>query len=619
MRMALKARSAFSVGQKLGGGLVRQIFGLDLRSLALFRVAIGLVIIADLIDRGQDLTAHYTDIGLLPRTALIQHFMNTWGVCLHLVTGTFAGMAVLFVLQGWVAFLLAIGYRTRLMAVVSWFLMYSLHLRNGIILQGGDDLLRMLLFWGMFLPLGARYSVDAALAKNGPVQGNVTGHPNQIFSVATVATLGQILILYWMSALLKTGVEWHAEGSAVYYALSFEQLSTRTGLFLLQFPAILPMLTHVTLFFEGFGPFLLLSPFRFGPLRTLGAFMFMGMHHSFALCLMLGMFPWIDMTSMLILLPAWFWVQAERLMPAVAQRQLTVYYDAECDLCKKLVLIFRELLVVPHITVATAQSNAKIHALMQREGAWVVHDGTTAHTAWAGFIALCRVSPWARVVAPLGMLPGFRQLGRVLYYSVAGRRAPWARLSAEALPWREQHLGPNSLASLVALGLFLVIATWNAASVSGSPVRFPDALRPLTYMLRIDQNWGMFAPQPQRDDGWYILPGTLVDGSDADVYRHREAIVSLDKPAVVSDMYSNQRWSKYMMNIWVASNEAYRLYFGQYLCRLWNGAENRHLPKSLAKFEIAYMREDNLPDGKVKPAEKVTLWQHYCFDVPAKP
>jgi hypothetical protein len=36
-----------------------------------------------------------------------------------------------------------------------------------MVLQGGDDLLRALLFWSLFLPLGARASVDALSIDRG--------------------------------------------------------------------------------------------------------------------------------------------------------------------------------------------------------------------------------------------------------------------------------------------------------------------------------------------------------------------------------------------------------------------------------------------------------------------
>ena len=47
-----------------------EIFGIDLRSLALLRVGLALLVIIDLVQRSFDLKAHYTDLGILPRWAL---------------------------------------------------------------------------------------------------------------------------------------------------------------------------------------------------------------------------------------------------------------------------------------------------------------------------------------------------------------------------------------------------------------------------------------------------------------------------------------------------------------------------------------------------------------------
>jgi len=48
---------------------LRLVFGFDPRSLALFRVLLGLLILTDLILRSRDLTKNYTDLGVLPRDA----------------------------------------------------------------------------------------------------------------------------------------------------------------------------------------------------------------------------------------------------------------------------------------------------------------------------------------------------------------------------------------------------------------------------------------------------------------------------------------------------------------------------------------------------------------------
>ena len=50
------------------------------------------------------------------------------------------------------------------MTIIRWFLLVSLQNTNYMILQGVDTVLRVMLFWGMFLPLGAQYSLDRAFS-----------------------------------------------------------------------------------------------------------------------------------------------------------------------------------------------------------------------------------------------------------------------------------------------------------------------------------------------------------------------------------------------------------------------------------------------------------------------
>ena len=104
-----------------------------------------------------------TDQGLLPRLAVAAR--NPEVISIHLANGTPQFQAVLFFLQALFAIGLLIGYRTRLITLLSWLLLTSLHARFRAILGGGDEYLRILLFWSLFLPLGARYSVDDALLK----------------------------------------------------------------------------------------------------------------------------------------------------------------------------------------------------------------------------------------------------------------------------------------------------------------------------------------------------------------------------------------------------------------------------------------------------------------------
>jgi hypothetical protein len=70
--------------------------------------------------------------------------------------------ALLFGVAALAALGLLVGYRTRLMTIVVWVLLLSLHMRNPLVNGAESPMLRMLLFWGMLLPLGAYWSVDRA-------------------------------------------------------------------------------------------------------------------------------------------------------------------------------------------------------------------------------------------------------------------------------------------------------------------------------------------------------------------------------------------------------------------------------------------------------------------------
>jgi hypothetical protein len=296
---------------------VAELFALDLRSLALFRIVLGLLLIGDLVIRSSDLTAHYTDDGVMPRSEMPVN----WPRLLHSLGGSAAFEAALFVVAGLVAVALVVGYRTPLVTFVSWFLLHSLHGRNYLILQGGDAFLRVILFWGIFLPLGERWSVDAARALT-PAR-----RPNRVISVAAAAYILQICFVYWFTAALKSDPVWWPDGTAVYYALSIEQFATPLGKYLLNFPDLLQLLTYATLALEVLGPLLLFVPFFTGPIRFGIVVSFMLFHLiGLGLCMELGPFPYVCAVAWMALLPTWFW---ERRWVARAEQWLRVRLAAE--------------------------------------------------------------------------------------------------------------------------------------------------------------------------------------------------------------------------------------------------------------------------------------------------
>lgn len=77
---------------------LKELCGIDIRSLAIFRIGLALVILGDLFIRMQDLTAHYTDQGVMPRDMLIGAIIDPWYISLHLMNGSWEFQALLFIL-----------------------------------------------------------------------------------------------------------------------------------------------------------------------------------------------------------------------------------------------------------------------------------------------------------------------------------------------------------------------------------------------------------------------------------------------------------------------------------------------------------------------------------------
>ncbi|MFN9317558.1 MAG: hypothetical protein ACK58Y_13505, partial [Microcystis sp.] len=269
-----------------------EIFGFDLRSLALFRIALALVVLVDLSVRFSQVTAHYSELGVLPLESLSKVSASPFYWSIFALSDSVLVQSILFIVAIAIALLLLIGYHTRLATIATWALIVSLHHRNPLLLFAADDVIRAVLFWAMFLPLGACYSVESALNTNpNPL-------PKRVVSAATVAFMIQVCYIYMWSVVFKLKSEtWWPDGTAVYYSLSYDQYATALGSFLLTLPQqFLKFLTISALGFEWFGPLLMFVPFRNSLFKIIAVVSFIFLHTVFALILHLGVFPFLSVT-----------------------------------------------------------------------------------------------------------------------------------------------------------------------------------------------------------------------------------------------------------------------------------------------------------------------------------
>lgn len=580
------------------------LFGIDVRALAIARIGFALLILADLANRARSFAAHYGDESVLPRHALLgEHYNDAW-ISLHLAGGELWFQALLFGVAAVFALMLLVGYKTRLATVVSWLLLISLQNINPLVVQGGDIELRMMLFWGIFLPWGRAYSLDAARSFKRPSREVIT-------TVASAAALMQVLFVYFFASFLKTGAEWHEELSAVYYALSLDQFSTPVGEYMLQFPVVLMTLTAFVFWLQRLSLPLLFFPAYTHLIRFIATALLILMHAGFALHMQLGLFPYISIVSLLIFLPPFVWNWLFDRLKTPQRRALALYYDGDCGFCRKSVHIIRTFLLIPETLIAPAQKRPSIYEDMRREDSWVIVDHTGArHFGYDAGVVILHHSPLLWWLAPLARLPPLPSIGERLYRLIARNRS---RLPLPDAAGKRGSQTKEILLQLIAAAAFIYVVMWNLTTVHIVPTWLPSWFNTPGYALRLDQKWNMFAPFPLKEDGWYVIPGELRNGEEVDLLTGEA--VTYEKPEDVSATYPSQRWRKYLMNLWDRDLGEYRLYYGQWLCRAWNKAHD--VDRQVTDFRIIFMLEETLPGGKTAPPERVELWRHQCFENPS--
>jgi hypothetical protein len=218
----------------------------DPRPLAIVRIGLGLAILHDLVDYTRDLRAFITDEGMLPRGAVTDWW--TWSVFDWV--GSPAAVSVVYALGFAVVVAFTVGFQTRVATVLAWLFLSSLHHRNYYVTDGGDDLARILLFWGMFADLGAAYSLDARKRAT-----RVTDVP--AFGLRVMQA--QIAMLYFLAARMKIRMGW-LKGAAIYETLQLDGFVRPLGAWLGQHPALCKGATLATLFLELVFAFLAYSP-----------------------------------------------------------------------------------------------------------------------------------------------------------------------------------------------------------------------------------------------------------------------------------------------------------------------------------------------------------------------
>lgn len=483
-----------------------------MRSLACARIGLGVAVLADLVWRAFDLRMHYTERGVLPRDELID--LSGHGLSLHAWVGSPALVAALFVFAAVCALALVAGWHTRWATALLWVLTVSLHNRNPLVTTGGDVLLRMLLLWGVFLPWERVWALDACRADRS--------REGSVVQIGVAGWMAQVFLVHELAGLLKTGADWRRDFTALYYALSLDQLQLPLGKLLLHAPPVLLRgMTASVVWGE-----MLLPPLLFGALllprrwwsvsRALAVCGLASLHLALIATMALGIFPWVNLISLLVFVPSglWRWADLGRRCDAIA-----------------------------------------------------------AH------------------------------LGHALRWLLPGIEAP----AIEASVGRPSERLPPLLRSSAGV-LLVYVVVQNVAAVVPA-LRPPAPLRRVAAVLKINQEWNLFAPRPYRNDGWYVAIGHRNDGPPLDLL-HAGRPASLERPRDISADFRTYRWRKYLWNLSLERNEGYRKPLAQALCRQWN--ERHASSDAVSMMQLTFLREWTPPPGEAADVERLSLGLYPC-------
>jgi hypothetical protein len=222
------------------------------RPLAAYRVAMGLLVLSNLGFLAWDIDNWFTDRGVLQGTEALEvagplrPSPLQWVQDPVSVRGFFAVTAVL-------AALFTVGWHTRVVGVLLYLAMLSIHHRNILTNAGPDTLILAMVFYLMLSPCGAAYSLDARRA--GRRRGTLAD-PLIVPWAQRLIQL-QLSLIYFNTAVLKCNGSTWLTGTALHFVVTNTEVGRSQFMWLIHYPLLLNVMTYAALFVEFALPFLL--------------------------------------------------------------------------------------------------------------------------------------------------------------------------------------------------------------------------------------------------------------------------------------------------------------------------------------------------------------------------
>ena len=280
-------------------------FGIDRRGLRAFQVALGLLVATStLLEAGQDL-ALAGENGVVNADLRIRFWLDEpWLLSQPAAAAPWSGVeAVIAVLTLTAAAAMIGGWYPRAATLICWVLLAGTQDSAPLVNYGADHLLRLFLFWSIFLPRPGK-------------------HAPRVVSVASAALLLQAAAPYIFAGIHKWNDTW-LSGAGLGLSLEFDIYTRLMAPLARQFPALLSLVSQAMPAFEILVGIALLLPFGNSRIRLVAVLLISIFHLGAALLLATGLFPLVSLAGLLVFLPPRTWDQLERRFPRVGARSAT--------------------------------------------------------------------------------------------------------------------------------------------------------------------------------------------------------------------------------------------------------------------------------------------------------
>jgi len=635
---------------------------IDLRPLGFMRIVFGLVMFNSVLDLSFVLFDFFSDAGVAPRTLLLGQLRRANSVCIYDLVGPPWVLVTLYILTLISILVFAVGWHTRLASVTTFLLVCGIHERNLQVFDGSDNVLRVMLFWLMFMPTGARYSIDAVLRA-------ARGQPTITHGTALPIRMGQVQIawVYLNTIIYKwPGVEWR-NGTALRIALGLDHLFTRTvGHWVYNQEWLTVIGTHFTVVAEiSFLPLCFLWWNREQAARVLGikkrpvpwwvpgqptlkglaVLLGTGLHMGIAIMMSVGHFSYIMISSYFLLYePEWI----ERVIKVLDRDRLwgagklKVVFDGDFPPGARAAAILRGLDVFGRLDLVNLREPGAAVKSLAKGGAAprlnVLDASGHPKAGFAAWVLIGRRLPVTVVPSLLGSLLA-PLVGPPIDRAVAREQATAPSPASDEprinfavwlwrqIPERVRGFGAGILyATLVAL---MFLSMWFSLPADGkvpplllfgkqvtplwSTPKMPDPLYQTIQELDLWQQWNMFSPKPLDSDMYLMGRGRLTDGTEVDVLRGDRGggAPPLLPPVDLQPIFT--RWTKYLNNIETeeGENSPWVKGFADFICSKWNW--DRHGRAPLKTFKL-YKEYRPVPLFRQKPDEwkELEIWNWNC-------